>query len=163
MEFSDYACPYCIQHFKQTFPKLRERFIDTGVIQYRVKDFPLDSHPQARQAASAAQCAGGQGAYWAMHDALFLARGVYSESLIDTLAKPKHVDAKAFKYCLEHQASSDWLAKDLSLARSLGIDGTPAFVVGKIKQQRLVEYRVLSGVQSFETFVGLIEGLQRQP
>ena len=55
----------------QTLSQIKEAYIETGLVRYVVKDFPLPSHPNAAIAAEAARCAGAQGAYWAMHDLLF--------------------------------------------------------------------------------------------
>ncbi|MBL7058898.1 thioredoxin domain-containing protein [Candidatus Pacearchaeota archaeon] len=71
VEFSDYECPYCGRHFAQTYPQLLSEYVDTGKVKMVFKDFPLNFHAKAQKAAEAARCAGEQGDYWGMHDALF--------------------------------------------------------------------------------------------
>src|SRR5690606_19329787 len=72
VEFSDYQCPFCRRHAQQVLPELLKHYVDAGRVRYVMKQFPLVSlHPQAELAARAALCAGDQGDYWEMHDALF--------------------------------------------------------------------------------------------
>src|SRR5580704_11010299 len=71
VEFTDYQCPYCRQFESATLPDIRKKYIDTGKVRFVVRDFPLVTmHPDAMQAAEAAHCAGDQGQFLPMHDAL---------------------------------------------------------------------------------------------
>jgi protein-disulfide isomerase len=61
--YGDYECPFCaaVEVRLRTLP-LRVGF----------RHFPISaSHPRAKAAAHAAEAAAAQGAFWAMHDALF--------------------------------------------------------------------------------------------
>src|SRR5690606_19222030 len=71
VEFTDYQCPYCAQYHSETFENLKKEYIDTGKVQYVLRDFPLDFHAYAKGAAIAANCAGEQDAYWQMNHQLF--------------------------------------------------------------------------------------------
>ena len=71
IEFTDYQCPFCSRHFNQTYEQIKKDYIDTGKVKFYLRDFPLGFHPNAQKAAEAARCAGDQGKYWEMHDALF--------------------------------------------------------------------------------------------
>jgi len=47
-EFSDYACPYCDLFYLQTFPQIRQNYIDNGEIAWVYINFPLyQIHPYA--------------------------------------------------------------------------------------------------------------------
>ena len=69
VEYGDFECPNC----KQAAPAvnlLLER--SAGRIRFVFRHFPLEEvHPHALGAALAAECAGGQGKFWEMHDLLF--------------------------------------------------------------------------------------------
>src|SRR5437899_5853307 len=69
VEYGDFECPNC----KQAAPAVRQllkHFSDWVRLVYRY--FPLEEvHPHAVSAAEAAECAGAQGKFWQMHDALF--------------------------------------------------------------------------------------------
>ncbi len=71
IEFTDYQCPFCSRHFLQTFGQIKKEYVDTGKVKYVSRDYPLGFHPHAQKASESANCAGDQGKYWEMHDALF--------------------------------------------------------------------------------------------
>ena len=57
VEFSDYECPFCVRHFKQTMPQLEANFIRPGKIRYVFRDFPIDElHPEAIRVHETARC-----------------------------------------------------------------------------------------------------------
>ena len=61
IDFTDYQCPFCTRHFKQTAPQIERDYVSTGRVRYVVRDFPIESiHKDALRAAEAAHCAGEQ-------------------------------------------------------------------------------------------------------
>ena len=62
IEFTDYQCPYCARHTTAVYPQLAKTFIDTGKLQYIMRDFPIASiHPHAAKAHEAAHFPNGNG------------------------------------------------------------------------------------------------------
>lgn len=161
LEFSDYECPFCTKHYQKVLPKLRERYIDKGIVQYVMKDFPLEFHANAKKASLSARCAGEQNHYWAMHNVIFDAHGQISDELINKAVKTQGLDNKAFKQCVGNPLQLVAVEKDIALGTRLGINGTPAFVIGKIKDKQLITYKRIDGVQSFETFAGIIDSFNK--
>jgi protein-disulfide isomerase len=56
IEYASMTCPHCAAFEVQVFPKLKEKYIDTGKVRYIMREYPLD-----RLAAAAfmlARCAG---------------------------------------------------------------------------------------------------------
>ena len=113
------------------------------------KDFPLTQiHPQAYKAAEAARCAGDQDKYWEYHDILFAnTRALQPEQLRQYAADLK-LDTAQFEACLDNNAYTGAVSKDLALGAQLGVSGTPAFFVNG---------RFLSGAQPYSAFAALIE------
>ncbi len=70
-EFSDFECPYCRQHHRETRPFLEADYVTPHKVMWVYKHFPLDIHVYAPYAAEAALCAGEQGRFWPMHNMLF--------------------------------------------------------------------------------------------
>jgi protein-disulfide isomerase len=150
VEFTDYQCPYCSQHSLQTLPSIVSELVDTGRVYYILKDLPLDQlHPDARAAAEAARCAGDQGAYWAMHDALFAnqsewaGQGDAATALFVDYAAELGLDDAEMTACLESSRFEDAVAANVAEARTLGISGTPMF---------FVDGYPLNGARPFEHF-----------
>jgi protein-disulfide isomerase len=69
VEYGDFECPHCKQA-TGTVKLMLGRFDQR--VRFVFRHFPLEEiHPHALRAAEAAECAGGQGSFWAMHDLLF--------------------------------------------------------------------------------------------
>jgi protein-disulfide isomerase len=100
VEFTDYQCTYCLRFIQQTFPKLKEQFIDTGKVRWVVRDMPLGFHKNARKAAQAAHCAGEQDKFWEMRGVLFANAKKLEEENLPSYAQTLGLDMTAFDSCL---------------------------------------------------------------
>jgi protein-disulfide isomerase len=162
VEFGDYQCFYCRDFHRKQFGRLKKEYIDTGVVQFIYKDLPLRTNRQAVPAAMAAHCAGAQGRFWDMHDALFSHQDRLGQNLFLELARQLNLDEVKFNACLESQAHVQGIRQDVSAARMLGFTGTPSFLIGKIEGDTLTVVRWSRGALTFEVFAQEIEKL-RQP
>jgi protein-disulfide isomerase len=135
IEYTDFQCPYCSRHFQQTFSQIKANFVDTGLVYYVFKDFPLTTiHPQAQAAAEAARCAGEQNAYVEMHDVLFTAQSDWSgqanaADLFVSYAEQLGLDTSSFSDCLQTHKYETAVQADLQEGVSFGVRGTPAFFI----------------------------------
>jgi protein-disulfide isomerase len=151
VEFTDYQCTYCLRFIQQTFPKLKEQFIDTGKVRWVVRDMPLGFHKNARKAAQAAHCAGEQDKFWEMRGVLFANARKLEEENLPNYAQTLGLDMAAFDSCLasdRHLAAIDKSAQD---AGGVQITGTPTFVVGKANGDWVEGKRVV-GARDFKIF-----------
>src|SRR5215475_11248743 len=71
IEYASMTCPHCAHFAVTTFPKLKERYIDTGKVRYIFREFPLD--PVAAGASLLARCAD-KDKYFSLIDLLFQTR-----------------------------------------------------------------------------------------
>jgi protein-disulfide isomerase len=163
VEFSDYQCFYCRNFHQKQFAQIRKEYIDTGVVQFVHKDLPLRTHAQAVPAALAAHCAGAQGRFWDMHDALFVHQGRLGQNLYAELARQMNLDETKFNTCLESQAYVQSIGQDVGAARRLGLTGTPSFLIGTIEGDVLTIVRQSRGAPEFAVFVQEIEKLRQPP
>jgi protein-disulfide isomerase len=152
VEFTDYQCPFCQRFQSTTFPEIRQKLIETGKVRFVVRDLPLiELHADAMQAAEAAHCAGDQGQFWPMYDALFSdARKLGENGLIDS-AQSLNLDVEAFRSCLESGRHALEIQHDLQVAASLQINGTPSFLIGKATGDE-VSGEIIVGAQPFSVF-----------
>lgn len=159
VEYTDYQCPFCSRHFAQTLPQLKAQYIDTGLVRYVIKDFPLTSiHPQAVLAAEAARCAGEQNAYLEMHDALFANQTEWNgrqdaAALFTNYASQLGLEPTPFSDCLSSGRYQQAVEADLNEGVAFGVRGTPAFFINGY---------LLSGAQPLEAFVQMITAVQNQ-
>jgi protein-disulfide isomerase len=160
VEFSDFQCPYCRRFHSQTFPELKESYIDTGKVRYIFRDFPLEQlHSQAVSAAIAANCAGQQGKYWEMHHELFANQSRFTPALFTELAQSLALDVTTFETCLDDPAQKEEVQKDLAYGQSVGVRGTPHYFIGRIEGDTLVDVKRVSGAQPFQAFATVIDSL----
>ncbi len=159
LEFTDFECPFCARHHKQTFSKLDTNYVKTGKIQYIAMDFPLSFHRNAEAASITARCAGKQGQYWQMHHALFENQRQFSPSFFKAQAAELELDAEKFSDCINDPEQKALVQKDFNMGKRFGVSGTPAFFIGRIKDGVMTDLQSLSGAQPYERFTRIVDGL----
>ena len=158
VEFTDYQCPYCKRFHDNTFPRLKEKYIDTGKLRYVTMDLPLRFHQQARPAAHAARCAGEQDKFWQMREILFSnSRALQKEALV-SYADELSLDTEAFQICLDDKRHQRGINQNIQVARGAGFTGTPSFIIGKVINGQ-VSGAVLIGARSLAEFETQIQKL----
>ena len=151
VEFADFECPYCRQFQSTVFAEIRRRYIDTGKVRFVIRDFPLSTHANAMQAAEAARCAGDQGKYWPMHDALFSEPPKLDQIGLAEHAESLALDVDMFRSCLARGKHKPDIETDMQVAGALEINGTPSFLIGKITGEE-VEGSIIVGSQRLSAF-----------
>lgn len=69
--FGDFECPACRAFFENTVKRVIDDYVVPGKVYLVHRDFPLDMHPYARQAARLANAAANFGQFQAMERALY--------------------------------------------------------------------------------------------
>jgi protein-disulfide isomerase len=164
VEFSDYQCPFCARHVRETVPEIERAYVRTGKVRYVFRDFPLESiHPQAFQAAEAARCAGEQGKFWEMHDRLFAHQNALGSEDLLAHGEALGLDLRRFRRCLQERRFAERVRRDLREGQQAGVRGTPSFFVGIAAPGGKVRVaRVLRGAQPYEAFRQALEELLRE-
>lgn len=149
VEFSDFECPFCGAYARETLPQLNREFIDTGRIRYVFRHFPLERvHASAMGASQAAECAGGQGLYWLMHDRLFANQKALGRSDLAHHAARLGLDPAGFETCMDDRAVLARVLADQAEGLRLGVRSTPTFLVGRVELgQRIRVLRIMTGAQ----------------
>ena len=159
VEFTDFQCPFCARHTRETFPQIDTEYVKTGKLRYVTREFPLESiHPQAFKAAEAALCAGDQGKYWEMHGQLFVNQRALAPDQLAAHAKAIGLDEAKFTRCLEGGTKAAKIRKDLAEGAKAGVTGTPAFFLGVADGTTVKVVRVIKGAQAFGSFKEAIDG-----
>ena len=160
IEYSDFQCPFCGSHARQTLPALHEKYADSGKVLFAFRHLPLTQiHPLAMQASEAAECAGRQGKFWDMHHELFKDQKELAFDSLLVKARTIGLQSAAFRACLGGEVRSK-VDADMANARSLGITGTPAFLLGPVQGDgRIKITQRLSGAVPLQEFETAIEKL----
>jgi protein-disulfide isomerase len=125
--YGDFQCPYCVAA-QSMVRRVRERL--DGHLRFAFRHMPLgELHPDAHNAAEAAEAAAARGAFWPMHDQLYASRGRLSLDDLADHAAAIGVEAQAARDELASHIHAPRVARDEESARRTGISGTPAFFV----------------------------------
>jgi protein-disulfide isomerase len=123
VEYFDYECPHC----QAMYPMLEKLFVAySDHMRFVVRHFPVvSSHPQAMDAALAAEAAGRQGKFWEMHERLFENPDKLEPDDLLAHARALRLDLKRF----EDDMSDDTLRRRIEEQKRHGIrsgvNGTP--------------------------------------
>lgn len=165
VEFSDYQCPFCARHARETFAELERDYIATGKVKYVFRDFPIEAiHRDAIRAAEAARCAGEQGRYWEMHDRLFNNQEKLDSDQLSGHAKTLGLEVKKFDDCLDTLKYAGEVRNSVAEGIQVGVRGTPTFFLGETVGTGAVNsWRIIRGAQRFPAFKEAIDALLSSP
>ena len=125
VEFFDYNCGYCkrglhdVVKLVETDPRVRVVF----------KELPILSKG-SEEASRAAIAAGKQGKYWQMHRAMLEAKGAMNEANALAIATKLGLDIDKLKKDMASPEVEAEIKKSEALAKKMGVNGTPHFLVG---------------------------------
>lgn len=125
VEFFDYNCGYC-KHAVDEVVQLIEQDKNVRVVFH---EFPILSESSA-DAARFALAANKQGKYFEFHQALMKFPGQKNASTYETIAKKLGMDYARLEKDANSQEIKQLLVQNMDVGRTLGINGTPAFVFG---------------------------------
>jgi protein-disulfide isomerase len=133
---SDFECPYCARWHEQSYEALRREYVDSGKIRIAYLNYPLPNHPHAWPAAEAAMCAGLQGKFWPMHDAIFQSQERWravsdATPIFESLAAAQGLDMDAQRRCVSTHQTRPLIQADYERVNRAGVTGTPTFFIGR--------------------------------
>ena len=164
VEFSDFQCPFCAGHAQNVFPLIKRQLIDSGEARYVALHLPLEQlHPRAMKAAEAAECAAKQQRFWPMHDRLFSPAAALSDGGLRKHAEAIGLDVGRFQNCLATGETLNKIRADRAAADDLGLDSTPVFFVGLVRDDGGVDLvRRFRGLARSRIFTELVAELTSQ-
>ncbi len=126
-EFGDFQCPSCA-NVSRILHKLEGDFRDKLRVVFR--NFPLAMHAHSTEAAMAAEAAGKQGNFWAMHDMIYANQSEWShapdpKALFETYATRAGLDLEKFKADSVSKEVRDRVESDRQQGLSLKVTLTP--------------------------------------
>lgn len=128
--FSDFQCPFC-KRGDDTIKQLMEKY--DKKVKYVFKHLPLSFHPQAAPASKASWAAGKQSKFFEYHDKLFENQSKLGEELYVQIAKDLGLDMDKFNKDRNGDEAEKQIQADMKAAETVGIQGTPGFVLNGVK------------------------------
>jgi protein-disulfide isomerase len=127
VEYGDFECPSCKQAtgaVKLMLARFDER------VRLVFRHFPLEGvHPHALRAAEAAECAGGQGKFWSMHDLLFENQLHLRQPQLLEYAQRLGLDMPRFTAEMDDEIYLQRVREHQRSGDASGVRGTPTFFV----------------------------------
>ncbi len=146
VEWADFECPAC----RAASPVIEEVIKENKDVRLVFKNYPLDAHPNAEQAARAALAADLQGKFWEMHKALFASQMPLTESTLLQIAKDLGLDEAKFKDDMRSEEVADRVARDRKQGEAVKLRATPTIVING----RMFDY-ASDMKQGFDQWLGL--------
>lgn len=159
-EYADYQCPACQYFATVQLPSIRRELIETGLVRWRFRDFPLDgAHPHARLAAHSAACANDQGKFWEQHDGIFDTHANWSGAssagaVFRNVAKEIGLDLGEYDDCMSSTRYAGRIEASLLEGTRVGVSSTPTFLIGG---------RLYPGAMTSDSMASLVRALTAQP
>lgn len=127
LEYGDYQCPHCAL----AFPTVKKLIAEFGErIRFVYRHFPIsEAHPQAKDAAYAAEAAGLQGKFWLMHDLIFTHPQRLPESPFALYALELGLNEAAFAHDFSSEQVRQKVEADFEGGMRSGVNGTPSFFI----------------------------------
>ena len=125
VEFFDVRCPYC----RKMLPVVAELLRSDPKIRLVYKDIPILG-PSSTLGARALLAAQRQGGYLKLRDAVMTGTPNITEDSLRETVKRVGLDWDRLQHDMSDPAIQARLDANLKLAQTLGIDGTPVYIVG---------------------------------
>jgi protein-disulfide isomerase len=127
VEYGDYQCPHC----GHAYPIIKNVQRSMGAdLKFVFRNFPLsETHPDAFNAAVAAEAAGLQQKFWDMHDIIFENQQKLDMISLFFYAKTIGLDLERFKNDIQKNALIIKVEQDFESGVRSGVNGTPSFFI----------------------------------
>ncbi len=154
VEYASMTCPHCAAFHATTYPELKKKYVESGLVRFVFREFPLD--PRAGAASMLARCAGPD-KYFQMIEVLFkrqeqwaFVKGSPIEEL-KSMARQIGMSEDAFNTCINDKKMLEALEVIRNRgSEQYGVSSTPTFFINGKK---------LSGGQDLAAFDKIIEPL----
>ena len=148
IEYASMTCPHCSDFHGDVFPRIKKDLIDTGIVKYTFRDFPLD--PFAMAGTMIANCVN-EDKYFDVVNVLLKTQKKWIErgyQGIISVAKNFGLSEEDTKRCLSDKELINLIESNMNLAsNSFGITGTPSVFVNGKKIQSLKYEDILNEIK----------------
>lgn len=159
IEYASLTCPHCEHFHEDTFPELRERYVDTGQAYFIYRDYPTPPVNLAMASALLARCVPEEDYYDAL-SVLFRQRATLFEAARSEqgargdyvrIANAAGLSEAEFEACMDDQDEIARISAQVSNAsEQLGVHATPVFVINGVLHE---------GIRSVNDFTEIVDPL----
>ena len=138
IEYASYSCSHCAKFAESVYPRLKEKYIDTGKVKFILRDYPLDE-PSLR-ASQLSRCAAKED-YESLSKVLFSTRAdwAYHKNFpekLENIAKILGISGEEFHECMSNkQLEEAIMTNRLDVSKAFNISSTPTLIINGKKFQ----------------------------
>ena len=149
IEYYSMTCPHCASFHLNTFPAIKEKYIDSGQARIVFREFPFDA--RAAAASMLMRCAD-ESRYLPMKDVLFQQQRNWSRAPdarppLLQIAKLAGFTQESFEACLKNQDLLDKIGQIRNkAANEYGVNSTPTFFINGTKYAGNMSVEEMSGI-----------------
>jgi len=135
IEYASLGCPHCANFHENTFPKIKENYIDTGKVRMIYRDYPLGT--PALAASMISRCAGSQ-RYFGMVDLFFRSQKQWgqADNPLEALKKTARFGGMSgpdVDACLQNQDLLTFIRDTAAKGqKEFNVSATPTFIIGDV-------------------------------
>ena len=137
IEYASITCHHCMRFHTETWPTLKQKYVDTGKVRFIIREFPLDQ--LATAGFMLARCAGEQRWYPTL-DLLYRTKETWghsekpAEALLDAV-RFAGFTKETFEACLSDEKLYKGITSTAQRAtKEFGVNSTPTFFINGEKQ-----------------------------
>jgi protein-disulfide isomerase len=154
VEYASVTCPHCAAFHTEVYPKLKEKFIDTGKVRFIFREFPTAPANASIAGFMLARCSGDK--YFPLIDAMMEQQRGWIEKPYEGLlriARQAGMSQESFETCLKDRKLAEEIGNSARRAvEAFGVDSTPTFFVNGTK---------IVGAQPLAVFEKAIEAVTK--
>jgi protein-disulfide isomerase len=161
VELSDFGCGFCKRFHDETFPTLREEFIETGKVEWKFLPYVTGMFANSLAVTTAAECVMEQDAvaYETLTRRMWAEQSTWKGSdqpapLLRSWASELGVDVPRYDACLVQERRLARVTAATALARQIGVRGTPTFII--------IGYPPLQGALPLEVFQQILTAVHAE-
>lgn len=138
VKYGDYECQGCCQAFRVA------QFVQKAFrndLRFTFRNFPLTQiHPNALNAAKAAEAAALQNKFWLMHDLIFENQHDLSEDALLSYASALDLDINQFMSDMANPEIEERIGQEMYGGTRSGVNGTPTFYINGFRYDGSWDY-----------------------
>lgn len=131
--YADFACPHCQNYELETFPQLREQYIDEDVVRYEHHHLPIPVDEQwsweLPSAALGVLDTVGVAEYFEFSHTMYEHLGSYSYDTVETVAESVGADPGLVRRAAEEELYREIVETDRQNGIDAGVEATPTIFV----------------------------------
>lgn len=151
IEYASLTCDHCKRFHIETFPRLKEAYIDTGKVKFVYRHFPLDQ--VGMMASTLAECVP-RIRFFGLIEMLFRSHDGWAHSQdpkagLAQIGLLAGISRPAFEACLADEKLSTAIVEEVRLGQQKhNVNSTPTFIIGDM---------VIRGARSYEDIARAID------